>query len=74
MGRNHVTAGYRDMSNEELYRLIKERAPEVAAVTGEVQDSNRETTIAFLLVLSGADGSVQPGETTQKKHCGEEDR
>jgi hypothetical protein len=49
-------ADYEDMSDEELYRLLKERAPEVAVVAGGVRDSNRETVIAFLILLSDRTG------------------
>lgn len=44
---------YKDMSDEELFRLLKQKAPDVAAVLGEVRDSSRETVIAFLILLSG---------------------
>lgn len=44
---------YSKSSNEELYRFLEERAPDVAVVVGEVRDSNRETIIAFLTILSG---------------------
>lgn len=40
------------MSNDELYRRLEEIAPDVAIVVGEVCDSNRETIIAFLTLLS----------------------
>jgi hypothetical protein len=43
---------YSRSSNEELYRFLEERAPDVAVVVGEVRDSNRETIIAFLTILS----------------------
>jgi hypothetical protein len=45
-------ADYEGMSNEELFQLLKERAPDVAAVVRDVQGSNRETVIAFLTILS----------------------
>ena len=43
---------YEDMTNEELYFLLKEKAPAVAATAEGVSDSNRETVIAFLILLS----------------------
>lgn len=49
-------ADYEGMSNEELYLLLKEKAPDVAAVAGEVRDSNRNTVIAFLVLLSDEEG------------------
>jgi hypothetical protein len=42
---------YSRSSNEELYRFLEEKAPDVAVVVGEVRDSNRETVIAFLTIL-----------------------
>lgn len=48
-------ADYEDMSDEELFRLLLERAPDVAAVAGGVRDSNRETVIAFLTLLPDRD-------------------
>lgn len=43
---------YEDMTNEELYFLLKEKAPAVAETARDVNDSNRETVIAFLILLS----------------------
>jgi hypothetical protein len=43
---------YEDMTNEELYLLLKEKAPAVAETARDVNDSNRETVIAFLILLS----------------------
>ena len=43
---------YEDMTNEELYFLLKEKAPAVAETAKDVSDSNRETVIAFLILLS----------------------
>lgn len=43
---------YQDMSNEELSRVLREKAPDVAAVVGEVRDLNRGTIIAFLVLLA----------------------
>jgi hypothetical protein len=45
-------ADYEDMSDEELYKLLWEKAPYLAAVVDGVLDSNRETVIAFLILLS----------------------
>ncbi len=42
---------YEQMSDRELYALLKERLPAVAETTGEVGESNRETVIAFLKFL-----------------------
>ncbi len=39
------------MSNEELHSLLKERVPAVAEITEEVNESNRETVIAFFKLL-----------------------
>lgn len=43
---------YEDMTNEELYRLLKEKAPAVVETARDVNDFNRETVIAFLILLS----------------------
>ena len=43
---------YENMSDEELYSLLKERMPAVAESAGEVGDSNRQTVVAFLKLLS----------------------
>ena len=43
---------YENMSDEELYSLLKERMPAVAETARDVNDSNRETVIAFLILLS----------------------
>ncbi len=42
---------YENMSDEELYSLLKERMPAVAEIGGEVGDSNRQTVVAFLKLL-----------------------
>jgi len=47
-----LVTGYENMSNEELYSLLKEKAPAVAETAKDVNDSNRETVIAFLILLS----------------------
>ena len=47
-----VVMDYENMSDEELYSLLKERMPAVAETAGEVGDSNRETVVAFLKLLS----------------------
>ena len=39
------------MSNEELYRFVKMELPAVAATVREINESNRETVIAFLKFL-----------------------
>ncbi len=39
------------MSNEELYRFVKKELPAVAATVGKINESNRETVIAFLRFL-----------------------
>ena len=44
------------MSDQELYRLLKENLPAVAATVRGVTDSNRETVIAFLRFLSNETG------------------
>jgi len=49
---------YEGMTNEELYFLLKEKAPAVAETAKGVNDSNRETVIAFLTLLS--DGTHWP--------------
>lgn len=43
---------YDELSNDELYLLLKERYPAAAETVEEVTDSNRETVIAFMRVLS----------------------
>jgi len=43
---------YENMSDTELYVLLKDRAPAVAETVREVNDSNREKLIAFLRFLS----------------------
>ena len=43
---------HEDMTDEELCRLLWEKAPYLAAFVDEVQDFNRETVIAFLKLLS----------------------
>ncbi len=43
---------YDAMSDEELYAVLKERAPATAEAVKEVNDSNRQTVIAFLKVFS----------------------
>jgi len=40
------------MSDQELYRLLKENLPAVAETVRTVNDANRETVIAFLRFLS----------------------
>ncbi len=40
-----------DMSDEELFLVLKEKIPAVAENMEGVSDSNRETVIAFLRVL-----------------------
>ncbi len=40
------------MSDQELYRLLKENLPAVAETVRTVNDGNRETVIAFLRFLS----------------------
>jgi hypothetical protein len=47
-----LVTGYENMSNEELYFLLREKAPAVAQAAKDVSDSNRETVIAFLILLS----------------------
>jgi len=39
------------MSDQELYRLLKENLPAVAETVRAVDDANRETVIAFLKFL-----------------------
>jgi hypothetical protein len=39
------------MSDEELYRFLKEKLPAVAQTVRAVNDVNRETIIAFLKFL-----------------------
>jgi hypothetical protein len=46
------TIDYEELSDTELYTLLKERAPAVAETVKEAKDSNRETLIAFLRFLS----------------------
>ncbi len=43
---------YENMSNEELYLLLKEMAPAVAEIA-HVSDSNRETVIGILILSLG---------------------
>ncbi|OPY59628.1 MAG: hypothetical protein A4E57_04684 [Syntrophorhabdaceae bacterium PtaU1.Bin034] len=53
-GANEQTAtmkGCEKMSNEELYRFVKKELPSVAATVGKIDESNRETVIAFLRFL-----------------------
>jgi hypothetical protein len=40
------------MSDQELYRLLKENLPAVAETVRTVNEANRETVIAFLRFLS----------------------
>ena len=40
-----------EMSDQELYRLLKENLPAVAQTVRAVNDVNRETIIAFLKFL-----------------------
>jgi|GEM_PF-1031540 hypothetical protein len=47
-----LVTGYENMSNAELYFLLREKAPAVAQAAKDVSDSNRETVIAFLILLS----------------------
>jgi hypothetical protein len=51
------------MSDDELYAVLKERAPAAAEAVKEVNDSNRQTVIAFLKVLPDVkqDGGTAPG-------------
>lgn len=42
---------YEDMSDDELYSLLKEKAPAVADVAKNVGDSNRATVKAILVLL-----------------------
>ena len=49
--KGRPTMDYENMSDEELYSLLKERVPAVAETVGEVNDSNREKLIAFLKFL-----------------------
>lgn len=39
------------MSNEELHRFLEEKLPAVRATVREINDSNKETVIAFLKFL-----------------------
>lgn len=53
-GANGQIATVKDcekMSNEELYRFVKKELPAVAATVGKINESNRETVIAFLRFL-----------------------
>lgn len=53
-GANEQIATMKDcekMSNEELYRFVKKELPAVAATVGKINESNRETVIAFLRFL-----------------------
>ena len=53
LGNNgQVIMDYENMSNAELYALLKEKMPAVAETVREVRDSNRETLIAFLRFCS----------------------
>jgi hypothetical protein len=42
---------YENMSDDELYSLLKEKAPAVAEVVENVGDSNRATIKAILILL-----------------------
>ncbi len=42
---------FREMSDEELFLVLKKKIPAVAETMAEVNDSNRETVIAFLRVF-----------------------
>jgi hypothetical protein len=46
-----IAMDYENMSDEELYFLLKERMPAVAEIGGDVGDSNRQTVVAFLKLL-----------------------
>lgn len=43
---------YENMSDAELYALLKEKLPAVMETVGEVTDSNREKLVGFLKFLS----------------------
>ena len=43
---------YESMSNEELFKLLMESSSCMAAVVGKVDESNRQTVIAFLILLA----------------------
>lgn len=47
--RGELRVDYRDMSDEELLFLVQKRAYDLGIT--EVNDSNRETVIAFLILL-----------------------
>lgn len=48
--RTDGTVDYETISDDELYLLLGQRQPDVAAVAKEIGDHNRQTLIAFLRV------------------------
>ena len=58
--KGQPSVDYEELSDTELYTVLKERAPAVAETVKGVKDSNREKLIAFLKFLSQESGLGAP--------------